>query len=167
VKMRPIFVSKVMFRVLIPSVWFLWVFWGQIKLGHEITLFPLYIIPVASLSWDFDWKGTAFGVALAVCLWLWGSALSGQEYSDEWMRYYNGFIRGVVYLVSGIFILLFKRTLNTHRRQMDAMQSMLNVCHGCGALQGSDGRWIPMDQLLTYHATPQNECPACSRIDAH
>ncbi len=152
-------------RVLIPLTWFLWVFLGQITLGYEFGLFPLYMIPVASLSWDFGWKGTAVGVTLAVCLWIWSNALSGQEYSEEWIRYYDGVVRGVVYLVSGIFVLLFKRTLEAHRRRMDAMRSLLNVCHGCGALQGSDGRWISMDQLLTYRATPQNECPTCSRID--
>jgi hypothetical protein len=152
-------------RVLEPLAWFLWVFIGQIVLGYEIGLFPLYMIPVAALTWDFGWKGTAVGVIVAVCLWIWASALTGQEYSAEWIRYYNGIMRGVVYLVSGIFVLLFKHTLEGHRRRMDAMRSLLNVCHGCGAVQGSDGHWIPMDQLLTYRATPQQECPTCSRLN--
>jgi glucose-6-phosphate-specific signal transduction histidine kinase len=166
-KIRPIFVSKFFFRILIPLAWFVSIFLGQLNLGYEFALSPLYIIPVLSLSWNFGWKGTAVGVTLAVCLWIWASALSGQEYSDEWIRYYNGVIRGVVYLTIGTLILLFKRTLDKHRRRMEAMQSMLNVCHGCGAVQGSDGRWIPMDQLLTYRATPQNECPTCESINGH
>jgi hypothetical protein len=166
-KLRPLVVSKFLMRFIIPLVWFGWIFWGQLALGHEFALFPLYMIPVGSLAWDFGRKGIAIGVVMAVGLWIWVSILSGQEFSAEWIRYYNGVVRGFVFLVVGLVILLFRRTLDVHRRRMDAMQSMLNVCHGCGALQGSDGRWISMYQLLTHHATPQNECPVCARVDAH
>ncbi len=48
--------------------------------------------------------------------------------------------RGIVYFLAGFFILMFKRTLETHRQRMEAMRALLNVCHGCGAVQGSDAR---------------------------
>jgi hypothetical protein len=162
-RIRVLSLSKIVMRVLMPLMIFTLIFYAQVELGYEIGLFPLYMIPVAQLSWDFGWKGTLVSVLLAVFLWTWSSILSEQLYSVEWYRYYNAAIRGVVYLVFGVFILLLKRTFETHRRRMEAMQAMLNVCHGCGALQGSDGRWIPMDQLLNNTTSPNNECPTCSR----
>lgn len=137
-------------------------------MGHEIHLFPLYIFPVAILSWGFGWKGVTISVVSAVCLWISASAQSGQEYSTEWFRYGNGAIFAMVYLAAGVFVLLLRRTLEANRRRMGAMRAMLNVCQGCGALQGGDGRWIAMDRLLAGDTPARNtECPVCSGNTGH
>jgi hypothetical protein len=143
------------------------IFSFQILFGYEISLFPLYLLPVAKLAWDFGPVGAFVAVITATACWVVSSVFSGQAYSSEWMRYYNGCVRGAVFGVTAWTLLVFKATVEQHRRRMEAMRRMLNVCHGCGALQGSDGRWIPFEEL-TEKAPPSQscECPACTAAAA-
>jgi len=65
-----------------------------------------------------------------------------------------------------VFIILFKRVVEQHRRRMEAMRALLNVCHGCGSVQGSDGHWIQFDRLAVPKVRLLCECPECSRVAA-
>lgn len=161
--MRLINVSRFITSLAVPLVMFPIIFFLQISLGHEVGLFPLYMLPIAKLSWEFGWRGGILGVVGATCLWLAASTISNQPYSYEWLRYYNAAIRGAVFLSMSVFIILFRRVVEQHRRRMEAMRALLNVCHGCGAVQGSDGRWIPFDELAKMERKPQGcECPSCT-----
>lgn len=151
-------------RLAVPLLGFPCIFTGQILLGHEAGLFPLYLIPVVHTAWVFGARWGAVTVVLAVALWIVASSLNGQLYSSEWFRIYNGLVRGVIYALGAVFILLFKRTLNTHRERMEAMRALLNTCHGCGAVQGSDGQWIPMSELAKRPQRQVCECPACAKV---
>lgn len=147
----------------IPVLLFPLTFWAQLKLGYEVSLFPLYMLPIAALSWRFGGAGAFFSVALATGLWYWGNILSGYDYSYTWTRYYNAGVRALLFAAVGIFIILFKRVIQQHRIRMEAMRALLNVCHGCGSVQGSMGEWIPFDQLSVTRARPLCECPECTK----
>ena len=139
--------------------------WLDFLTGGEISLFPLYMIPVMLMSWDFGWRGALLSVLLAVASWIYTSIQVGQEFTSESLRFYNGLVRGVVFGQAGFFIILFKNTLNTHRMRMDAMRSLLNVCQSCGAVQGSDGQWVPMKELLKMGQKPApRECIHCAKL---
>lgn len=151
----------------VPLVLFPLIFLGQRSLGHEVAMFPLYLIPIAKLSWEFGWKGALTAVLMATSLWLLASLENGQPYSSEWMRVYNAVIRGTVFASVAGFILLFRRVVEQHRRRMEAMRGLLNVCHGCGSVQGSDGDWIPLEELERRSATRHScECPKCTAVAA-
>lgn len=163
--MRPLDLSRLFMSVGLPMVIFPITFWLQIKLGYEVSLFPLFMLPIAALSWSFGLPGAFFSVLLATGLWYWGNILSGYDYTYEWTRYYNTGARAVVFAMVAVFIILFKRVVEQHRRRMEAMRALLNVCHGCGSVQGSDGRWIPFDQLTVSSSRPLLcECPECKRM---
>lgn len=160
-----LYLSRIVMSTAVPLIIFPLIFWAQLRLGYEVAMFPLYMIPVAKLAWEFGWRGGVVAVALATCLWLVASSVNEQPYSYEWLRYYNAAIRGVVFGFVAVFILLFKRVVEQHRRRMEAMRALLNVCHGCGSVQGSDGRWIPFEELS--QRTPARlscECPACTTL---
>jgi len=152
-------------RISASLIFFPLVFVGQVTLGPEITLFPFHMVPVAQLAWEFGRKGAILGAALAVVLWIVGSEVGAWEFSAEWIRYYNALVRGGVYLLAGVFFVLFRRTLESHRMRVEAMRSLVDVCHGCGAVRGSDGVWVSMDELDTFVATRERreECLGCTR----
>ena len=164
--MKLIDISRLAMRVLLPVLAFAVIGWLDCLTGREVALFPLYILPVVHLAWEFGWRGALIGVVTAVAVWIYASIQVNQVFSSEWLRYYNGGVRGVVFALAGIFILLFKRTLNAHRMRMEAMRALLNVCHGCGAVQGSDGQWVPVDELLLRPKPAQCECPRCAAVAA-
>ena len=160
--MRLIGISRFATAIAVPLIMFPAIFWLQIRLGYEVALFPLYMIPVAKLSWEFGWKGGIFAVILATFLWLIAGFISGQSFKYEWIRYYNAGIRTFLFGMVAVFILVFKRIIEQHRQRMEAMRSLLNVCHGCGAVQGSDGKWIPFAELVASPSKQSCECSTCS-----
>ena len=162
--MRVLDLSRLFMSVGLPMVIFPFTFWLQVQLGYEVSLFPLYMLPIAALSWRFGLPGAFFSVLLATGLWYWGNVLTGYHYVYDWARYYNTGARGAVFLMVAVFIILFKRVVEQHRVRMEAMRALLNVCHGCGSVQGSDGKWIPFDELVVTKARPICECPECARI---
>jgi len=164
--MRLLHVSRFITSIAVPLVTFPIIFWLQIRLGYEVAVFPLYMLPVAKLSWEFGWRGGVSAVVLATCLWLLAGTYSGQSFTYEWILYYNAGVRFILFAMVAVFILLFKRIVAQHRQRMEEMRALLNVCHGCGAVQGSDGRWIPFDQLVERASRQSCECPACSAVSA-
>lgn len=161
--MRILHISRFVTSIAVPLVMFPLIFWMQISLGYEVALFPLYMLPVAKLSWEFGWKGGVFAVILATCLWLLSGSYSGQTFRYEWIRYYNAGVRAIIFSMVAIFILLFKRVVEQHRRRMEAMRSLLNVCHGCGAVQGSEGQWVSFADLVNQQNAKRScECPECA-----
>jgi len=144
-----------------PILVFPFTFWLQLRLGNEVSLFPLYMLAIAGLSWEFGIIGGASSVALSTALWLWASVLNDTDYDHAWAIYYNVSVRTLVFVLVAVFIVMFRRVIEQHRQRMEAMRSLLNVCHGCGSVQGSNGVWIPLDKLKSLQNQPLCECPVC------
>jgi hypothetical protein len=162
--MRFLHVSRFITAIAVPLVMFPLIFWMQVRLGYEVALFPLYMLPVAKISWEFGWRGAVIAVVAGTALWLAASLYMGQPFKYEWIRYYNAGVRGFLFTMVSVFLLLFKRVVEQHRRRMEAMRALLNVCHGCGAVQGSDGQWIAFEQLVVHPSRQSCECPTCSKL---
>src|SRR5262249_50716491 len=118
--LRWLAISRMALRVLPSLISFPLILLLQIRAGYELSVFPLYIIPVMQLAWEFGWKGATAGTIVGTCLWVWGNDLSGWQYSQDWMRLYNGLVRAVLYAFCASGVLLFRRTLETHRRRLEA-----------------------------------------------
>jgi len=160
--MRLLTLSRVFMSLVLPMAIFVGTFCAQIHLGYEVSLFPLYMLPVAAFSWTKGVPGAVFSVLLATGLWYAGNVYTGYTYSQAWVIYYNTAARGVVFVMVAVFIILFNRVVEQHRQRMEAMRALLNVCHGCGSMQGSDGKWISFDQLTVPKSRPICECPRCA-----
>jgi hypothetical protein len=163
--MRPLALSRFIMSIGLPVAIFPFTFWLQMQLGYEVSLFPLYMLPVAAMSWRFGVPGAIISVALATGLWFWGNLLTGFSYTYQWTLYYNAGARAVVFVMAAVFFILFKRVIEQHRRRMEAMRALLNVCHGCGSVQGSDGQWIPFERLTVLERRQTCECPQCARVE--
>lgn len=160
--MRLIKASRLISMLALPLLAFPIIAWTQSLLGWEVALFPLFMAPVAIMAWNFGWKGGTAGVLLGMAFWLRASYTSEHPFTNDWTRYFNALIRGSVFAATAFFILVFKRVIAQHRSQMEAMRALLNVCHGCGSIQGSDGQWIPVDQLVGRKQNSSCECPQCA-----
>jgi hypothetical protein len=135
----------------------------QIFVPSEVSVFPLYLVPVALCMWYFGQAGAYLCAALATVLWVVADISSGRTYSAGWFRYQNALSRAVVFFGTAYFLGLYQRTLEVHRTRLDGMRRLLPICHGCGSVQGSDGHWHPYDQLGSLVLPERNECPTCAR----
>ena len=166
--MRFLTISRLFMSVILPMGIFTGTFLLQIRLGYDVSLFPLYMLPVAAFSFTMGIPGGVLSVLLATELWLEGNILTGYQYQydDAWVVYYNAGARGVVFAMVAVFVILFNRVVEKHRQRMEAMRALLNVCHGCGSVQGSDGQWVPFEQLTVPKNRPVCECPRCVALAA-
>lgn len=161
--MRLLGLSRILISTVLPLGVFLGTFFLQIRLGYDVALFPLYMLPVAAFSWGLGVPGAVLSVLLATGMWYSGNVFTGYSYAYSWAIYYNTGARAVVFMMVAVFMILFKRVVEQHRQRMEAMKALVSVCHGCGSVQGSDGQWIPLEQLTAPRSRPVCECPACTK----
>ena len=158
--------SRLFLAVFLPLVIFPTTFWAQLQLGPDASVFPLYMLGIAGLSWELGFGGAIVSVFLSTFLWVTSHYMINDVYDNPLIIYYNCAARTAVFIMTAFFILMFRRVVEQHRNRMEAMRALLNVCHGCGSLQNSDGQWIPLEDLKTLHWKRTNECPGCRKTEA-
>jgi len=139
-------------------------FFLQTKLGYDVAMFPLYMFSIAILSWTRGMLGGIFSVTVAIVLWYLGTVLTEHKFNYVWALHYNVLVRAVLFISTSYFIITFKRVVEQHRLRMEAMRALLNVCHGCGSMQGGDGKWLTFQQLESLTSRPLCECPSCEKM---
>jgi hypothetical protein len=119
------------------------------------------MLAIAGLSWELGLYGAASSVVISTYLWVTSMIKLNEVYSHDFIIYYNAGARTAAFIMVAYFILMFRRVVEQHRRRMESMRALLNVCHGCGSLQGSDGNWIKLEELGSVANRQVNECPCC------
>lgn len=130
--------------------------------GYEVSIFPLYFLPLLLSVVIF---GSAGGVVTAIVV-VTGSVMidiaNHHHYSSEWLRYEHALMRGIVLLLVVFAVGSYKRTLETHRQRVAALEKLLTICPGCGKIAGGDGQWYgPSDYREMLKKDTYCVCPTC------
>jgi hypothetical protein len=134
----------------------------QLYLGNDVSLFPLYMLGILGLSWEFGLTGAITSISISSILWMTSNYILDVVFENSWAIYYNTAARTLVFIATAYHILMFRRVISEHRRRIEGLRALLNVCHGCGAIQGPNGHWIPFDKITDQMPEQSNECPACN-----
>lgn len=87
--------------------------WLHALIGWEISFSLLYLLPVAVASWVL---GRAGGIALsALCALSWYYATRNSPVGLEVIRYWNGLVRLILFLIVAELLFDLKRALNRER----------------------------------------------------
>ena len=159
-------ISRYFLAVIIPLSIFAGTFYLQLHLGADASLFPLYMLAIAGLSWELGLYGAIGAVVISTDLWVTSMIKLHEVYENPYIIYYNAGARTAAFIMVAYFILMFRRVVEKHRRRMEGMRAMLNVCHGCGSVQGSDGIWVELEALGLSPMQHVNECPCCRKAVA-
>ena len=159
-----LFISRYFLAVIIPLLIFIGTFFLQLNLGADASLFPLYMLAIAGLSWELGFYGAIGAVVVSTGLWITSMLMLNEVYSSDYIIFYNAGARTAAFIMVAYFILMFRRVVEQHRRRMESMRALLNVCHGCGSLQGSDGNWIKLQDLGAVANRQVSECPCCRSV---
>jgi len=157
-------ISRYFLKLIVPLSIFTVTFFLQLKLGADASLFPLYMLAIAGLSWELGLYGAIGAVVVSTGLWVTSMIKLHEVYSSDYIIYYNAGARTAAFIMVAYFILMFRRVVEQHRRRMESTRALLNVCHGCGSLQGSDGHWIKLEELGAVANRQVNECPSCRSV---
>ena len=109
----------------------------DLETGYEISLFPLYALPIGLGGWFF---GTWLAVAMAgmsAVIWAWADVVSGHVYSKPWIFYLNAGARLTYFLLIAIAV----RYALGSRHRSRTPEPAPAVCSGCGKIRDADGYW--------------------------
>ena len=161
--MRYLVISRYLLAIFLSAAIFPATFYLQLKLGADASLFPLYMLAIAGLTWELGLFGAISSVVIASVLWVTSMFQLHEVYENSNIVYYNCMARTAVFIMAAYFIFNFRRVVEQHRTRMEAMRRLLNVCHGCGSLQGNDGTWIRLSELHNLSTNRRFECPDCTK----
>jgi hypothetical protein len=140
--------------------------WFDYLSGYEISIFPLYAIPVGFMTWAI---GTGEGALLALtsaALWWAADHMAGDVYSAVWIGYVNAAARAVFFLFVVLAFSYGRRTVEVVRRQARSLTGPVPVCTRCRRLCDPDGHWSDFESYLRTHTTARpfaKVCPDCAR----
>lgn len=134
--------------------------------GYEVSVFLLYMLPVALAT---RWMGVPGGVLtalLATALWTWADRSSGHQYSHPWFLYINAMNRLVCFMLPVVVIRYIKARHDAARKKWQTLTGDMSVCNTCQRVGASDGYWRPFESYLTEVAQADvhhKVCPDCAR----
>lgn len=134
--------------------------------GYEVSVFLLYMLPVALAT---RWLGVSGGVltaTLATVLWVAADTGSGHRYSHDWFLYVNAANRWVCFMLTVALIRYLKVRREALLKQVRALTGDMTVCHTCQRVGAQDGYWRPFENYLieVAHADVHHKvCPDCAR----
>ncbi len=134
--------------------------------GYEELFFIFYFVPVAFCAWRLSQAATVMMAVLAGVGWFITDWWSGHVYSQEWLRYWNGFICFLAFALLGLIMHRWQRSLQEQRKAREelarALEEIRRSTEEIRKLQGQlqvvcawtkrikiDGRWISFDEFLT------------------
>jgi len=96
--------------------------------GFEISLSFLYLIPVALATWYVNSTAGYVVTFVSVLTFILSNWAAGEYYSQEIIRYWNGFTRMVVFVMSIWLLQEFKRAL-AHERMLSQTDYLTGIAN--------------------------------------
>jgi diguanylate cyclase (GGDEF)-like protein len=96
--------------------------------GFEVSLSFLYIVPIAFATWYLNSKAGYLVTALSVLTFILSNWAAGEAYSQEFIRYWNGFTRLVVYVLIIWLLQEFKRAL-AHEHMLSQTDCLTGIAN--------------------------------------
>jgi hypothetical protein len=140
--------------------------WIDYVTGYEVSVVPLYALPIAWVTWrlNMGW-GLAFAF-LGAGLWICVELASGYQYTHRWHAWENAAMELIIMAFVAVSLSFFKRILGRERERVRHLEGALPVCAVCKRIEDTNGYWMEIEAYLREHtaSTPQHKlCPDCAR----
>jgi diguanylate cyclase (GGDEF)-like protein len=96
--------------------------------GFEISLSFLYLVPIALATWYVNTRIGYIVTSVSVLTFIFSNWAAGEAYSQEIIRYWNGFTRLVVFVLAIWLLQEFKRAL-THERMLSQTDHLTGIAN--------------------------------------
>lgn len=96
--------------------------------GFEISLSFLYLVPIALATWYVHTRAGYIVTSVSVLTFIFSNWAAGEAYSEEIIRYWNGFTRLVIFMLAIWLLQEFKRAL-THERMLSQTDHLTGIAN--------------------------------------
>lgn len=90
--------------------------------GYEVPVYPFYSIPILLTVWFGTRQATAVISVLCGLVWWWADIAAGHQYSAEWLRYWDGLVRLMVFCLMGFAGTTFKQHRDAIRARVELLE---------------------------------------------
>lgn len=144
------------------------------RTGYQFSLLAFYFFPVAFLAWH---RGLAAGVLmsfLAAATWLVCDYVNGHVYVHEGIRYWNAFMRLMVFGVCSASYASLRKALQDREEiiselklsldQVKTLSGYLPTCPCCHRIRLDSGKWQGLEAYVSEQSRIEFVsvvCPEC------
>ena len=97
--------------------------------GYEVPIYPFYSLPILLMVWLGTW-GTALTMSvLSGLVWWWADAAAGHQYSSEWLRYWDGTVRLMFFILVDFAGTTFKQHRDAIRARVELLERSQRLEH--------------------------------------
>jgi diguanylate cyclase (GGDEF)-like protein len=96
--------------------------------GFEISLSFLYLVPIALATWYVNTRMGYIVTSVSVLTFIFSNWAAGEAYSQEIIRYWNGFTRLVIFILAIWLLQEFKRAL-AHERMLSQTDHLTGIAN--------------------------------------
>jgi len=143
--------------------------WLDLYTGVQISVFPLYIVPVVWATW-FLGLGSGLGLSLLATLvhrWAdWPVAGSDMKLGVVFERSFSSFVL-LGFLAYSFHV--FKLGRKSDRERIEQLEAMVRLCPVCNRVHRGNGQWQSYEACRTERPVlppEQRLCPECRSIRA-
>jgi ribosomal protein S27AE len=139
--------------------------WVDYATGYEISVFFLYVFPLAWTAWFLGLSSGLWLSLLVTLAHLWTDWARGLHYSHDWIAWERGLANFVLCAFIVLSIHTLRRGRKTDRERIRQLEELLQICPNCGRINHADDQWVDLKTCLRERPTTQPErrlCPACA-----
>ena len=142
--------------------------------GPELGFFVFYFLPISIPAWYLGGRMAALFSLAAIFVWFVVEGLNGRVYSSELIRYWNGGIRLVAFLIIGFTLSRIKVVLEREKElneelsralgEVKRLSGLLPICANCKKIRDDQGYWHQVESYVREHSEAEfshSICPAC------
>jgi hypothetical protein len=140
--------------------------WLDYVTGYEISVFFMYVFPVALATWTLGLGWGLFTGLLAAAAARWADFADGHHYSHPWIFWERGLTSLIMLTLIAILFRFSRLRLDKERRKVKQLEGILHVCAVCQRIEDQDGNWKSMSDYLRTHTDTeptQLQCPDCAK----
>lgn len=89
--------------------------WMDYVTGFEISFSFFYLLPISITAWYIGLGNSLVITAISILTWLISNWLAGENYSSEWIRFFNFGVRLIVFSLIAYILDALKNSLKTER----------------------------------------------------
>lgn len=145
------------------------VVWLDRLTGYEVSVLPLYAVPIGYVAYKLGLGWGLFASALSLGCWFWANNPGESSTVGGWIVWERSSMAAVVLAVFALAVARAKRVLAREQSKLRQLEGILPICMVCHRIMDKNGRWIDLNDYLHTHASTETEqrvCPQCSGAQA-
>ena len=97
--------------------------------GYEVPIYPFYSLPILLMVWLGTWQTALIMSVLSGLVWWWADAAAGHQYSSEWLRYWDGTVRLMFFILIDFAGTTFKQHRDAMRARVELLEHSQRLEH--------------------------------------